>query len=256
MSAEFLSAIQSGDLKLITEMVSENQTLVNTIFDDENKTPLELALVKGFTKIVDYLISVDGFDVNHDEHHPLRLAVDLGFIELAKTLLELGANPNYRPEKTSSALLLCLENEYFDLASLMVEKGAEVNIRNENGWTPLIWASIKGRKSAVDFLIKHNAHIHVCNNDGWNAITGAYFKKHLDIVSLLKEKGAVFSAKYSEAALLSAYQNGYVPLATELLESGVSANIKDNHNRDLLYLAIERGDAEFAKKLIDKGVDH
>jgi ankyrin repeat protein len=150
--------------------------------------------------------------------------------------------------------LLCLENEYFDLAELMVSKGAELNIRNDNGWTPLIWASIKGRKKSVEFLLKHKANINVCNNDGWNAITGAYFKKRTDIVKILKENGAIFSAKYAEAALLSAYQNGYLDIVNQLLDDGISPNVSDDGN-SLLILSAKNGDLVLVDKLIKVGAD-
>ena len=254
MTEQFFEALHNGDINTVKILVSETPSLVNELSAD-NLSPFELALNSGFTKVVNYLISAQEFNVNLDGHNPLRLALDLGFIDIAKQLLDLGANPNYRPKKISSALLLCLENEYFELAELMVDKGAEVDIRNENGWTPLIWASIKGRKASVEFLIKHGANIHTCNNDGWNAVTGAYFKQHLDIVELLKEKGAVFSAKYSEAALLSAYQNSYLDIVHQLLDDGVNPDVKDEKGNTLLVLTVRKGDESTVEKLLSLGAD-
>ena len=204
---ELLSAVMQGDSTKVKELVAQKPESVNFICEESGKSLFEIALEAGYSNIATTLLKSEEFDLNLPAHNPLRITIALGYIELAKELLNLGANPNYRPEQISSSLLLCLENEYFDLAQLMVDKGAEVDIRNNKGWTPLIWTSIKGRKLAVDFLIKNGANINICNNDGWNAITGAYFKNRKDIVNILSKEGAVFSARFSEAALLSSYQS-------------------------------------------------
>ncbi len=252
---EFIKAVKEGNLLLIQSAIEEEAALVNAICEESRTSAFEVALNAGFSQITKTLLEGQKFEVNSAEHNHLRKAVELGFTETAKNLLILGANPNYRPEGMSSALLLCLESEYFDLAELMVSKGAEVDIRNQNGWTPLIWAAIKGRKMAVEFLLEHGASINICNNDGWNAITGAYFKKRTDIVKLLQEKGAVFSSKFSEAALLSAYNNGYLDIVNQLLDSGVTPNVVDDDGNSLLILSAKKGDLATSKTLINNGAD-
>ncbi|GEM77858.1 ankyrin repeat domain-containing protein [Vibrio superstes] len=255
MTEQLQTAIASGDIETFNSILSEQPELVNHVFEKENLTPFELALNFGFSKLATAVSEAEGFDINHNGHNPLRLAIDLGYLELAKQLLEQGANPNYRPTMMSSALLLCLDNEYFDLATVMVEKGAEVNIRNDKGWTPLIWASMKGRVKAVDFLLKHGALVDICNNDGWNAVTGAYFKQRLEIVGKLRSEGAVFSAKFSEAAMLSAFKNGHIKLAQELLETGLNPDVEDEEGQSLLILAIEKGNRDFIKAVISAGAN-
>ena len=254
-ASQLLTAIQHGNLKTVKQLISEQHSLVNLVDEENGKTVFEQALAGGFSKIAQMLIEHESFDVNHQGHHPLRIAIDLGYLELAEQLLNKGSNPNYRPENMSGALLLCLEKEYFELAELMVKHGAEVDIRNDKGWTPLIWSAIKGRKAAVEFLLGHGANIHLCNNDGWNAITGAYFKKRLDVVDILTEAGALFGASYSEAALLSAYNNGYLDIVNSLLEQGVSPNICDDNGESLIIKAAENGHHELLKKLVECQAD-
>ena len=252
---EFIAAIHHGDLTTAKKLIANQADLVNLVDGESDKTAFELALAGGMSSFARFLINTEPFDVNHEDHHPLRIAIDLGYLDLAANLLEKGSNPNYRPKHISSSLLLCLEKEYFELAELMVEYGAEVDIRNDKGWTPLIWAAIKGRKPAVEFLLKHGANIHLCNNDGWNAITGAYFKKRLDIVDILKNAGAVFGANYSEAALLSAYNNGYLDIVNALLDQGVNPNICDDNGESLVIKAAVNGHHELLRKLIECNAD-
>jgi ankyrin repeat protein len=252
---EFLDAIKQGNAALIETSIENTPELVNDICEDSNHSAFEIALSSGFSKVANILIECPEFDINLSGHNPLRLAIGLGFIDIAQRLLKKGANPNYRPQHMSSPLLLCLENEYFDLAELMVEKGAELDIRNDKGWTPLIWAAIKGRKTAVEFLLKHGVNVNVLNNDGWNAITGAYFKKRTDVVALLKGRGAVFSAKFSESALLSSFEDDNFELVENLLKLGVSSNIQDANEKPLLLKAIEAGNRKSVELLITHNVE-
>lgn len=247
--------IAEGDTGAISSALNNAPESVNDINDDDLSV-FEALLKAGFTSAAKAVIELDTFDVNHQGHNPLRVAVATGNLDIALRLLELGASPNYRPEGTSSVLLLALENEYFELAASMVKHGAEVDIRNTHGWTPLIWASMKGRQKAVEFLLEHGANIHACNNDGWNAVTGAYFKNRTSIVDLLLSKGAVFGAKYAEAALLSAYDNGYKDVAMHLLdEINTSPNISNENGVSLLAKAVHKGDWAFTKELLSRGAD-
>lgn len=252
---DIFELIDNGLTEQVITQLHADSNLINAISDDE-LTLFETLLKAGFTKVAAQLIEMAEFDVNHLGHSPLRTAIDTGNVDIATDLLKKGASPNYRPEGMSSALLLCLENEYFELAASMVEFGAEVDIRNDLGWTPLIWASMKGRLKAVEFLLASGANIHAVNNDGWNAVTGAYFKKQTGIVSLLLEKGAVFSEKYAEAALLSAYDNGYKDVVEYLInEMEVNPNITDDDNETLLTKAVVKGDWPVVKNLLNKNAN-
>jgi|SRR5690554_315590 len=244
--------IENGLNQQVLELVADKPSLINSV-SEQGLSLIETAIKNGFTGLVIELLSFETLDVNHSGHNPLRIAVATGNLSVAAALLDKGASPNYRSEGMSSSLLLCLESEYFALAKKMIKHGAEVDIRNEHGWTPLIWASIKGRLKAVEFLLNHGANIHACNNDGWNALTGAYFKKQTAVVNLLLEKGAVFSEKYAEAAVLSAYQSGFLDVVEYLLnEMDVNPNIADDKNESLLAKAVTKGDWAMVKLLLNK----
>lgn len=251
MSA-LLEAVREGRLAEVKTALSEVESVE---CEELSATAFALALESGFKNVAMELISDPRFDPNAADTEPLRLAIRLGYLDIASILLEKGANPNFRCEESGSALLLALEYEYFDLAQQMVAKGAEVNIRNSKGWTPLIWAAIKGYRRIVEFLLENGADIHICNNDGWNALTGAYFKQRTDIVELLIERGAHFGRKYGEAALLSAYEQGYGDTVRKLVSEGCNVNIMDSDGTPLLILAIRRGDLEAVKLFLEHGAD-
>lgn len=247
--------IQGGLIEELLHALQTQPELMNSVLAN-NLSVFETLLEAGYSKTALQVLDIDGFDVNHFSHHPLNAAISTGNVNLAYALLEKGSSPNYRPKNIGPALLLCLENEHFDLAKAMIDYGAEVDIRNQLGWTPLIWASIKGRFKAVQFLLEHGANVHICNNDGWNAVTGAYFKKRMNVVEVLLENGAVFSEKYAEAALLSAYEGGHLSAYMYLIKKmNTNPNVADENNITLLAKAVDRGDWAIVKLLIEQGAD-
>lgn len=213
------------------------------------------ALKKGLKNHALQIMEQPGFTADAGDGLPLRVSIELGFLDVASQLLVAGANPNAAAGKSKSPIVLALENEYFELADLMLSHGAEISIRDQNGWTPLIWAAIKGRQKVVEFLIERGADIHVCSDDGWNAITGAFFKNHAPIVKILADNGAKFGEKYREAALLSAYEHGSLDVVRSLISDGVSVNIGTAEGQPLLILAIARGDLEMLDLLLEAGAD-
>ncbi|TKB58366.1 ankyrin repeat domain-containing protein [Ferrimonas aestuarii] len=254
MPNAIIDAVANGDLAAVSTILTESPSAANQQ-DAQGNSAFMLALERGFKNVAQALLASADFDVNAGALTPLQLCIELGYIELAIELLNKGANPNIATRTSSSALLTALDNEYFELAEKMVAAGAEVNIRNAKGWTPLIWAAISGRRAIVEFLLNHGADIHLCNNDGWNAITGAYFKKHTDVVTTLREKGAVFGSKYANAALITAYADGNLRLVEHLLDLGASGDICDEQQQPLVAKALKAGDVELTLKLLDCGAN-
>jgi hypothetical protein len=127
-----------------------------------------------------------------------RSAITLGDKSRVEKLLIMQpglANVSFEDGKLTP-LELALEFGSMDIAQILLEKGADIDGKNDNGSTPLISSAINGCKQAVAFLLKHGADIKICNNDRLNAITGAYFEKQVEIVTLLKSKGALFGEMY------------------------------------------------------------
>ena len=50
---------------------------------DSNHSAFEIAISSGYSKIANLLIECPEFDINLSGHNPLRLAIDLGFIDIA-----------------------------------------------------------------------------------------------------------------------------------------------------------------------------
>ena len=67
---------------------------------------------------------------------PLLFAVRAGYIEMARLLLDAGANPDETLLDGTSALVLATKNGHYELGAVLLDAGADPNA-DDNGWTAL-----------------------------------------------------------------------------------------------------------------------
>jgi hypothetical protein len=84
---------------------------------------------------------------------PLLLAAFHNFMDVAGTLLLLGANVNAIISTGRTALCIAAERGHTDLCTLLVERGANVNLCDQAGYTPLLQASVNGKDDVIRLLL-------------------------------------------------------------------------------------------------------
>lgn len=139
----FLGALHDGDKELIDLFVRANFNI--HIINEDGTLPLMYALKKGYTVVAKILLDA-GSDVNARDAlglTPLLVACGKtthGYMAIAETLIRKGAFVNVRDHLGFTPLLLSLSGGTLELAKLLIEKGADVLASTRKGETALSMA--------------------------------------------------------------------------------------------------------------------
>ena len=98
--------------------------------------------------------------VSLDEMHTALMEASMdGHVEVAKLLLDHGAEVNMPADSFESPLTLAACGGHVELAMLLIERGANLEEVNDEGYTPLMEASREGHEEMVALLLSQGADI-------------------------------------------------------------------------------------------------
>ena len=111
--------------------------------------------------------------------------------ESPKSALVLAKHPQTRVNAPNSLgetpLMLAAINNHLELAKILIERGADVN---KPGWTPLHYAATRGHREMMRLLLDNEAYIDSESDNGTTPLMmAAYYASPL-AVKLLLEEGA------------------------------------------------------------------
>ena len=206
----------------------------------------------------------DAFDCT-----PLYYAADKGHYEVAKLLLDWGADPNIQCTMSpwyKTPLSCAMRNEQLALVIFLLEKNADPNIRGgPRRWTVLHHAAKKGYMELAKLLLQKNANLDIqedCVGCSSTPLHYAMKNGHLKLAKLLIDNNADPGLRdegieYGSMPLHYAAKNGYLELVELLLQKNVDPNIQDGvgYGSTPLHHAAESGHLELVKLLLEKGAD-
>jgi hypothetical protein len=121
---------------------------------------------------------------------PLMGAVRFGNLEVARTLVELGASVNQTDGSGITPIGRAVLGNQVEMARFLVERGADVNHTDKLGMTPLLYAaSIDfGDSAMVDLLLKAGAKREARNKEGLTALDLAHKYSNTHLLSSLERQ--------------------------------------------------------------------
>lgn len=138
-----------GDLDRLLELLQEDEQLVND--RSTNLTPLGWAAFGNQPEIALELLA-RGAEVNNGE---LLCAASVGHVDVARVLLEHGADPNRFDKRAGgtalhAAVSMRYSTDSAELVELLLEMGAEPDIKTESGMTAVELAEYRQRQQAEE----------------------------------------------------------------------------------------------------------
>jgi len=259
----------------VSEAFSPNQRLANGIFWNDQYV-VKLALHDGAN------LDIRIRSGDYRGCSGLILAILLERYEIAKILIEQGANVNFTrsdlqgnfiTERGQTALWWAANHGHLSLAKMLIQQGAIVDSPDHYGGTPLTTAASAGHLEMVRYLVGQGADIHAelttvgPSNlpDGRKALHLAVRNGHMPVVKYLIEVGSDPNEPggSGDTPLMLAVQDNFYDLADLLIQHGADANAKHTGPGGYIALrgwtplvfAVNGGLVRITKLLIRSGAD-
>ena len=224
-------------------------------------THLHYAAIWGVHFIIEFLIIEHPQEVRSQDFPgdatPLHLASQNGRVEVARMLVERGADVATQNKDGETPLHPASRNGGVEVARMLVEHGADVAAQNKDGETPLHLASQYGNVEVVRILVERGADLAAQKKYGETPLHMASQTGQVDVARMLVERGADLAAqnKYGETPLHMASQNGQVEVARMLVERGADVAAQNKDGKTPLHLALQYREVEVARMLVERGAD-
>ncbi|KAI5849386.1 ankyrin repeat-containing domain protein [Morchella snyderi] len=253
-----INDVLQGALKegysLFVSVLKQELDIDRSLFDSFFHT----ALAAGDSGTIKTLSRIDYIKRSSYSRDVLYAIVKGGHVDMAKLLLEKGADVDAMSDYGQTALHAAAGGGHVDMAKLLLEKGANVHARNSGGRTAVYAAAKGGHVDMVELLLENGAFFNVRNHYYiQTALYAAAKGGHVDMAKLLLEKGAdVHATSYNgQTALYVAAEGGHVDIAKLLLEKGANVHATSYNGQTALYVAAEGGHVDIAKLFLEKGAD-
>ena len=223
-------------------------------------TSLYYAVSWGLHTVVEFLITEHSHDASSrdptNNDTPLHQASYLGQVDVARVLIERGADLTARDCDGKTPLLLALNAGAEDVARLLTEHGADVTARCDGRWTPLHYASCGGHVDVARMLIERGADLTAETDFGETPLHLALQEGQVDIARMLIERGADVTDRTRDwRTPLHLVSHKGVDVACMLIERGADVSARTIAGGTPLHLVSYEGDVDVARMLIEHGAD-
>lgn len=252
----FLSGCQSKE----TTMKQDNQSQAVEV--TSQKETSSQSVTDQSTKVSDSLegtATSQTEEIAYETFAPTTLitAVQEQNIEQVKKIMK---DPQYVIDETNSEgntpLNIAVHQNQVEIAKILIDHGADINIQNNISDSPYLYAGAEGRSEILTYMLtKQKPDYQKVNRYGGNALIPAAEKGHIENVKILlgEEQMAVdFQNNFGYTALIEAValndgSETYQEITRLLIAGGADKSIRDNSGRTALDYAKERN----FKQIID-----
>ncbi len=237
------------------------------ITDRDWETPLHVAAARGHLAVVDALLEAapDAKSRSNWLHEAHRAAVGSGQVELARFLVEAGADVNRGTDDPvlpgRTPLMEAAYGGHLGAIRFLLEAGAQVNRSDQGGTTPLHWAVIGGHPQVVRLLLESGAAVEPRARESipprGTPVMRAATDGHREIVRILLDVGADVTAADGEGktALMRAAAEGHLGVLDWLIRAGADLDHQDAEGRTALMEAVGWGRTAAVRALLGAGAD-
>ncbi len=196
-----------------------------------------------------------GLSVNiKDENYPslISTAIAGGYLEIVAILIKHGLDVNLPINRFGETpLLRSLSEKQAEIARLLLDSGANPNLADQIGHSPIMSASAVGDIDMIELLISRGADQYQISDRGRNALLEAVANDQVVAINWWLANGANPEQKDANesTALIIAAKAGKAGSTQTLLAHGVDIHAKDKRGKTALDWAKANGHQKVAELL-------
>lgn len=201
-----------------------------------------------------------GANVNEEDDEgdtPLQIAIFIGNVEIVKLLLDHDADINNVNEVSALQFSLQWRSDLFELVRVLVFASANVNDACvDTGRTALHFAAMNNDVSFIHHLFSRGASVNRKDGDKQTPLhvvgSKEYNKTHVDSAKVLLINGADVNAINNDlqTPLQCAIDRGDFQVAKILVEAGSNIDSAGQSGETTLHLAVRKSDVSGVKELL------
>ena len=185
-----------------------------------------------------FMVTTFGYAQTPDQAVDFAKAAKIDNVSEVKYLLSKGVTPNAVDINGNPMLILAIKDNSEKVIDLLLnDKKIDVDLSNKSGETPLMMASIQGNLPLVQTLVLKNKAM--IDHIGWTPLHYACAKGHFDVAQFLIANGAIVDAMSvgNTTPLMMAVQSGNEQLVKLLLDKGADLQIRNNNGLSAIDIA-------------------
>ncbi|MCU0639469.1 MAG: ankyrin repeat domain-containing protein [Candidatus Krumholzibacteria bacterium] len=253
-------AIEAGDAARVREIVKSNPASLTERDNNQfRELPIHFAATTGNVEIARILLDagaeIDAGD--SDNSTALGIAAMRGHAPLVTLLIERGANVNHRDRKADCPLSFAVGAGKEEIAKQLVDAGADLYFRSPEGATLIHKACERKMPVFAAYLLDHGADIETIDGHDMTPLAYAAMSGSIDIVRLLLDRGAKTDpgGKDVTSPLMYTTWRNHVECARLLLEKGAKVDATGFHGRTGLFNAARTSSVEMIELLVKYGAN-
>ncbi len=196
-------------------------------------------------------------DTNRCEDYPIHTAATAGNVEIARLLLDAGAELEAEDADGSTPLHNACVMRRGEMAAFLIERGASVNRRDHNGAYALSFAASGGDTAVVRMVLDAGANLYFRDANGMSLLHFAASRNLSALADTLLAHGEDVNALTiaGEEPLMWAVARNHPAMAEKLLAHGARPCHANRYGETPLHRVAERGLLDMGRLLLDWGAN-
>lgn len=241
-AGEIHRAIEAGDTELVATLLGADPALVSAPDQSQYRDlPLHVAAAQGNVEIARLLLDagaeVDAGD--SDLSTALHVAAVRGQLDMVNLLMERGADLAFQDNNGAWSMSFALSRNDTSVVDRIMEAGAPLDLKTNDGTTLVHYAASRGRSDLFDPLLAAGLDLDAVTEEGLTPLHWAAMGGRSEVITILLDRGAAvdIADNHGNTALMHAAWRGHTEAASTLVAAGADVNVTDNWNRSPLWIA-------------------